>query len=79
MRACAADQHAELPEWLDYHRRLGVSHVYVMDDASQPPLEGVLAPYIEVRAGRGRGARWSPLGERSTQPPGSLRCNCPSI
>ncbi|EFN58057.1 hypothetical protein CHLNCDRAFT_142313 [Chlorella variabilis] len=41
------NQHAELPEWLDYHRRLGVSHVYVMDDASQPPLEGVLAPYIE--------------------------------
>ena len=51
-----ADQHAELPEWLDYHRRLGVSHVYVMDDASQPPLGEVLAPYIEVRGGAGAGS-----------------------
>ena len=43
------NQHADLPEWLDYHRRLGVSHVYAMDDGSTPPLDDVLTPYVEVR------------------------------
>ncbi|KAL4858396.1 Glycosyltransferase family 92 protein [Chlorella vulgaris] len=48
--ACAIvkDQADELPEWLDYHRRLGVSHFYFMDDHSQPSLEAVLAPYIKA-------------------------------
>ena len=43
-----ADQHRDLPEWLDYHRRLGVSHFYLMDDSSQPPLDDLLQPYIEA-------------------------------
>jgi hypothetical protein len=45
-----ADQHIDLPEWLDYHRRLGVSHFYVMDDGSSPPLDDVLAPYVQAGA-----------------------------
>ena len=51
MAICLAvhNQHADLPEWLDYHRRLGVSHVYVIDDRSDPPLTDVLAPFVEVR------------------------------
>jgi hypothetical protein len=45
-------QHRDLPEWLDYHRRLGVSHFYVMDDSSDPPLDDLLRPYIEASAPR---------------------------
>ncbi|PSC69336.1 acid phosphatase Vanadium-dependent haloperoxidase [Micractinium conductrix] len=41
------NQHSDLPEWLEYHRWLGVSHVYVMDDGSEPPLDSVLQPYIQ--------------------------------
>ena len=47
-----ADQHRDLPEWLEYHQRLGVSRVYVMDTGSTPPLDGVLRPYVQV-CGRG--------------------------
>jgi hypothetical protein len=47
----AADQHADLAEWVDYHLGLGASHVYVYDTGSQLPVESVLAPYIEVDAG----------------------------
>ena len=42
------DQHRDLPEWLDYHRRLGVSHFYVMDDSSDPPLDDLLRPYVQA-------------------------------
>ena len=45
------NQHDDLPDWLEYHQRLGVSHVYVMDDGSEPPLNDVLAPFIKVRNG----------------------------
>ena len=44
------NQHADLPEWLDYHAHLGAAHIYVMDDSSNPPLDNVLAPFVGVRS-----------------------------
>lgn len=42
------NQHRELPEYLDYYRRLGVSHVYAMEDPqSEPPLAEVLRPFVQ--------------------------------
>ena len=43
-----AGQHLDLPEWLDYHRRLGVSHFYLMDDSSDPPLDDLLRSYVQA-------------------------------
>lgn len=48
-----ADQHYELPEWLEYYRRMGVSRVYAMEDPqSEPPLDDVLRPFVKVSATR---------------------------
>ncbi|KAL4440670.1 hypothetical protein ABPG77_000379 [Micractinium sp. CCAP 211/92] len=42
------NQHRELPEYLDYYRRLGVSQVYAMEDPqSDPPLKDVLRPFVQ--------------------------------
>ncbi|PSC75466.1 hypothetical protein C2E20_1036 [Micractinium conductrix] len=49
LAACAIikNQHKDLPEWLEYHKWLGVSQFYIMDDGSDPPLDSVLQPYIQ--------------------------------
>ena len=36
-----------LPEFLDYHRRLGVDHFYLYNNGSQDHYLEVLAPYVE--------------------------------
>lgn len=36
---------ANLPEWLDFHRRLGVEHFYLYDNGSTDDLYSVCAPY----------------------------------
>ena len=59
--ACPAGQHRDLPEWLDYHHRLGVSHFYVMDDSSDPPLDDVLRPYVQASICGRRGCTGRPL------------------
>ncbi|PSC70518.1 hypothetical protein C2E20_5985 [Micractinium conductrix] len=46
-KARRKNQHEDLPEWLGYHEWLGVSHFYIMDDQSDPPLDQLLQPYIE--------------------------------
>lgn len=43
-----AGQHEDLVEWLQYHRQLGVDHFYIYDTGSQPPLQSVLLPFIQV-------------------------------
>lgn len=43
----ARDAHADIGEWLTHHRRLGVTKVYVWDNASTPPMKEVLQPYID--------------------------------
>lgn len=42
----ARDAHGDIGEWLAHHRRLGVTRVYVWDNASTPPMEEVLREHI---------------------------------
>lgn len=84
-----ADQHRELPEYLDYYRRLGVSHVYAMEDPqSEPPLAEVLRPFVQasalspparacVRLCAARVCRQAPAG-RSPPCPAHPWCRSPS-
>ncbi|KAI9011843.1 hypothetical protein DFJ74DRAFT_710756 [Hyaloraphidium curvatum] len=76
--ACAVvrDASADLPEWLAYHRGIGVSRFLVFDDGSRPPLR-IDAPDVEVS--RVAGTRAAP-GEdkppfaRTAQGVGYARC-----
>lgn len=42
----SADEHIDLPEWIEHHLGLGVGKIYVMDHASSPPLSTVLGEHI---------------------------------
>ncbi|KAI3437702.1 hypothetical protein D9Q98_000151 [Chlorella vulgaris] len=42
------DQAEALPEWVEYHISLGVSHIYVYDTGSRPPVKWVLKKYREA-------------------------------
>lgn len=55
--ACLAvkDQHRDLAEWLDWHASLGVSRFYLMDAGSDPPLDELLVPYVQVPRGADKG------------------------
>lgn len=42
------NQHRELPEWLEYYKRMGVSQIYAMEDQqTEPPLDDVLQPHVK--------------------------------
>lgn len=40
------DENQYLPEWLDYHRKVGVEHFYLYDHESSVPVSRVLAQQI---------------------------------
>ena len=42
-----AKDEKDLFEWIDYHRQLGVSKFYVMDEYSDPPLSLLIPGFIE--------------------------------
>lgn len=37
-----ADEHSHIREWVLYHHLIGAGQIYVFDDASEPPMQGVL-------------------------------------
>jgi hypothetical protein len=41
------DQAYAVLEWIQYHRRVGVSHFYIYDNNSQDNLQEVLKPFVE--------------------------------
>ena len=40
------DEHIDIIENIEYHRKVGVSKIYVIDTGSNPPLKSLLLPYI---------------------------------
>lgn len=42
-----AKDEKDLYEWIDYHRQLGVSKFYVMDEYSEPPLDLLISEFID--------------------------------
>lgn len=42
-----AKDEKDLYEWIDYHRQLGVSKFYVMDEYSDPPLKFLISEFID--------------------------------
>ena len=40
------DEHMDIIENIEYHRKVGVSKIYVIDTGSNPPLKSLLLPYI---------------------------------
>jgi hypothetical protein len=37
----------DLPEWIEYHQRLGASKIYLYDQDSSPPLLNFIIPFVE--------------------------------
>jgi hypothetical protein len=35
-----------MPQWIEYHKMVGVNHFYIYDDESLDNSEEILAPYI---------------------------------
>ena len=42
-----AKDEKDIYEWIDYHRQLGVSKFYVMDEYSDPPLSNLIKEFID--------------------------------
>lgn len=42
------DEAQHVPEWLDFHLRRGVEHVYIYDNGSRDDLAGTCRPYVEA-------------------------------
>ena len=42
-----AKDEKDLYEWIDYHRQLGVSKFYVMDEYSDPSLDLLISEFID--------------------------------
>lgn len=42
----AKDQHADIREWVEYHRYIGTSKIYIFDHASKPPMIQILQDYV---------------------------------
>lgn len=54
------DENSYLPEWISFHRLIGVEHFYVYDNESSIPVEQTLAPeiskgFVTMRKFPGRG------------------------
>jgi len=68
--AIARNEGRYLPEWIEFHKLVGVEHFYVYDNLSDDDTEAVLAPY--VAAGVVTVVPW-PL-ERQGQCPAYMHC-----
>ena len=58
-------------EWVLYHHLIGVGKVYVFDDYSQPPMQGVLQarpPWLPAHTALPAAAPSAACAERSGQP-----------
>ncbi len=41
-------QHADIVEWVLWHKYIGVDKIYIFDENSTPPMHDILQPYIDI-------------------------------
>ena len=56
------DEHLYLPEWLDWHRKLGVEHFYIYDNGTHDHLSSLLTQDdVTLHRVLGLACKWQPI------------------